>query len=318
MNGLKNNSLTLFCITLLSISGLSIKTSFISPAFAQTTVAVTVNGNIITNYDIQKRVAFLKLQQKKGNLLAQAKNELIDEMLKNDEIKRRNIEVNDDEVNQIFGNFAAQNQISVDQLQEVLIQNDITVEHFKAYIRGQIGWGRLVHARYQAEEVFLTEQEVAHRILKNGGIKPSTDEYTLQQIIFVIPPHRRSEILQRRKQEANNFRTHFQGCYNTKNQAKNVLDVTVRNLGKFLKPQLPKGWEEDILATPVGKMTKPHETTYGIEAVAVCNIKRVSDDRVAQLMLSIEESKKVTPQKLEALSKKYLEELRKTALIQNS
>ncbi|ENN92164.1 peptidylprolyl isomerase [Bartonella bovis] len=323
MNRLKNNSFVLFCTSILAfcIAALSIsnhtKALFISSVFAQTTIAITVNGNAITNYDIQRRIAFLKLQQKQGDLSAQAKNELIDEMLKDIEIKRLNIEVSNNEVNSAFENFAEQNNMTVDQLREMLDQTEVTEEHFKAYIRGQMGWGRLVNARYQSEDGHLTEQEAAHRILKNGGIKPSTNEYTLQQIIFVIPAHRRAELLTKRMEEINNFRARFQGCNNTKKQVRGILDVTVRNLGKFLEPQLPTDWEQTIRATPAGKMTQPHETANGIEALAVCQIKKVSDDRVAQLMFSIQDSQKRTPQKLEALSEKYLKELRQRAYIQN-
>ncbi|WP_455466599.1 SurA N-terminal domain-containing protein [Bartonella sp. B39] len=318
MNKLKKRILTLFCIASLSVSNLMVSESLISSVFAQTAVVVTVNGSPITNYDIQRRAAFLRLQQKQGNLVTQARSELVNETLKNIEIKRRNIEVSNNEVDSAFENFATQNNMTIDQLNQILIQNDITVQHFKDYIRGQIGWGRLVSARYQAETGMISEQEAVRRILKNGGIKPSTNEYTLQRIIFVIPAHRRSEIFERRQKEARNFRAHFRGCANAQNQARGILDVTIRHLGKFLEPQLPSAWEQAILATPAGKMTQFQETSDGIEALAVCKIKRVSDDYVARLIFSIQDSKQRSPQKLEKLSEKYLEELRRVARIQNS
>ncbi|EJF85670.1 peptidylprolyl isomerase [Candidatus Bartonella washoeensis] len=318
MKKFKKRTRALFCVAALSISSLLANELLIPSVFAQTAIVVTVNGNPITNYDIQKRVAFLKLQQKQGNLFAQARNELIDEALKNSEIKHRNIEVNDNEVENAFVNFATQNNMTIDQLNQILTENDITVQHFKDYIRGQIGWGRLVNARYQAETGMITEQEAVRRILKNGGIKPSTNEYTLQRIIFVIPAHRRSEIFERRQREANNFRARFQGCNNAQSQAKGILDVTIRHLGKFLEPQLPRDWEQAIRATPVGKMTQFQETSDGIEALAVCKIKRVSDDYVARLIFSLQDNKQKSPQKLEILSEKYLKELRKVARIKNS
>ncbi|MBB4076096.1 peptidyl-prolyl cis-trans isomerase SurA [Bartonella fuyuanensis] len=318
MNKFKKRLLALFCIAPLSVNILLVNEFLISAVFAQTTIVITVNGNPITNYDLQRRLAFLKLQQKQGNLVVQAKKELIDEKLKNIEIKRRNVEVSNDEVDRAFENFATQNNMTIDQLNQILIQNDITVQHFKDYIRGQIGWGRLVNARYQAQTNIVTEQDAVRRILKNGGVKPSTNEYTLQRIIFVIPAHRRSEIFERRQREAKNFRAHFHGCANSHNQARGILDVTIRHLGKFLEPQLPSAWEQAILATPAGKMTTFQETSDGIEAIAVCKIKRVSDDYVARLLFSLQDSKKSSPQKLEELSKKYLEELRRVARIQNS
>ncbi|WP_336294127.1 peptidylprolyl isomerase [Bartonella sp. CB169] len=318
MDKLKKLIFALFFIAPLGINNLLVSEFLIPASFAQTVIVVTVNGNPITNYDIQRRTAFLKLQQKQGDLVTQARDELINEALKNTEVKRRNIEVSNNEVDSAFKNFATQNNIAVDQLSQILIQNDITVQHFKDYIRGQIGWNRLVNARYQAESGMITEQEAVRRILKNGGVKPSTNEYTLQRIIFVIPEHRRSEIFAKRQREANNFRTHFRGCTHTHEQARGILDVTIRDLGKFLEPQLPNAWEQAILATPVGKMTKFQETSYGIEALAVCKIRRVSDDYVAQLIFSIQDNKEKGLQELEKLSEKYLEELQQTAHIQNS
>ncbi|WP_332066111.1 peptidylprolyl isomerase [Bartonella sp. CB189] len=314
---LKKRMLALFWIVSVSVSCILINGLFILPISAQITVVTTVNGNPITNYDIQRRISFLKLQQKQGNLATQAKNELIDEVLKSMEVKRRNMDVSDNEVDSAFENFATQNHMTIDQLNQILIQNDITVQHFKNYIRGQLGWGRLVSARYQAEVGMITEQEAVRRILKNGGVKPSTNEYTLQRIIFVIPAHRRSQIFEKRKKEANDFREHFQGCENVKKQAKNILDVTIRNLGRFLEPQLPTEWEQDIRATATGKMTKLRETAYGIEALAICKIKRVSNDHVAQLIFSIQDNKEKGPQELENLSEKYLKELRQEAYIQS-
>ncbi|WP_336279045.1 peptidylprolyl isomerase [Bartonella sp. CB175] len=316
MNKFKKGVLALFYVATFSISGLMVN-NFILPVSAQVTVVATVNGSPITNYDIQRRVAFLKLQQKQGNLTIQAKDELVNEVLKSNEVKRRNIEVSNNEVDNAFENFAMQNNMTIDQLSQILIQNDITVQHFKNYIRGQIGWGRLINARYQAETGMISEQEAVRRILKNGGVKPSTNEYTLQQIIFVIPSHRRSQIFERRQKEANNFRAHFQGCANTKRQAKGILDVTIRNLGRFLEPQLPTEWEQDIRATATGQMTKLRETSYGIEALAICKIKRVSDDHVAQLIFSIQDNKKKGVKELENLSEKYLKELQREAHIQS-
>ncbi|WP_455474526.1 SurA N-terminal domain-containing protein [Bartonella sp. B30(2025)] len=318
MNKFRKCILAFFCITTLSTNSLLVNLFFVPLTFAQISIVTTVNGNPITNYDIQRRIALLKLQQKQGNLSTQAKDELINEALKNTEVKRRNVEVSDSDVESAFENFATQNQMTIDQLNQILVQSDITIQHFKDYIRGQIGWMRLVNARYQAETGVLTEQETVRRILKNGGVKPSTNEYTLQQIIFVIPAHRRSEIFKRRQKEANNFRAYFQGCENTQTQIKGLLDVTVRNLGKFLQPQLPTQWQQELLVTSAGKMTNFRETSYGLEALAVCKIKTVSDDHTARLIFSIQDNQQRDLKKLEDLSEKYLKELQQEAHIQNS
>lgn len=317
MKNFKNSALALVLAATLGATGLSVEAAFAPSASAQTAVAVIVDGNAITNYDIQRRAAFLKLQRRNGNLNALAKEELIEEMLKRVEMKRRNIDVSDNEVNNAFAGFAERNHMTVAQMTQMLAQAGVTADHFKTYIRVQMGWGRLVSARYRAEGGMITEQEAVQRMIKNGGVKPSTNEYALQQVIFVVPANRRATILGKRKQDANNFRANFTGCDNLKNQATKMLDVTVRNLGRILEPQLPEEWDKAVRATPAGKMTPPQETPRGVEALAVCEIKKVSDDKVAQLVFSIQDNEKTGDKKAEDLSAKYVKELRDKARIQN-
>lgn len=317
MKNFKNSALALVLAATLGATGLSVEAAFAPSASAQTAVAVIVDGNAITNYDIQRRAAFLKLQRRNGNLNALAKEELIEEMLKRVEMKRRNIDVSDNEVNNAFAGFAERNHMTVAQMTQMLAQAGVTADHFKTYIRVQMGWGRLVSARYRAEGGMITEQEAVQRMIKNGGVKPSTNEYALQQVIFVVPANRRAAILGKRKQDANNFRANFTGCDNLKNQATKMLDVTVRNLGRILEPQLPEEWDKAVRATPAGKMTPPQETPRGVEALAVCEIKKVSDDKVAQLVFSIQDNEKTGDKKAEDLSAKYVKELRDKARIQN-
>ncbi|EJF90671.1 peptidylprolyl isomerase [Bartonella tamiae] len=306
---------TFLMAAMIGIICLSSQALLMSKSYAQATVAVIVNGNAITNNDVRKRAAFLKLQQRKGNLNALAKEELIDEMLKRVEIKRRNIKINDDDVNNAYAGFAQQNNLTIDQLTQMLAQAGITAEHFKTYIGVQMGWGQLVSARYQSENGLISEQEAVQRMIKNGGKKPSTNEYSLQQVIFVVPANKRASIIGKRKQDANNFRAKFNGCNNLKQQSTTMLDVTVRNLGRILEPQLPEEWDKAVRSTPVGKMTPPIETKRGVEALAVCEIKKVSDDKVAQLVYSIEDSKKGGQAKAADLSDKYMKELRASARI---
>ncbi|UXM93902.1 peptidylprolyl isomerase [Bartonella sp. HY329] len=281
---------------------------------ASTTVALVVNGNAITNLDIEQRKAFLKVQNRGGNLTQLAREELTDEMLKRVEMKRRNIEVSLQEVNAAYDNFAARNNMSPQQMGQMLTQAGLTPAHFKAYIMVQMGWGRLVSARYRAEGM-VSEGEAVQRMLKNGGVKPTANEYLLQQVIFVIPANRRGAILNQRRQEANALRARVNGCDSTRELVKGKIDITIRNLGRVLEQQLPPEWEKTVKATSSGKATAVQETARGVEFLTICSIRKVNDDRVAQLVFSIQEGSNGEA-KAAQLEKKYIAELRKAARIQ--
>lgn len=296
--------------------------AMLSPAFAASNSAeakIIVSGNVITNGDIQRRANFLKLQRKGGNLNQTARQELTEEMLKRIEMKTRGINISDKEVDEAYAGFASRNKMSVAQLNQVMNQAGITPDHFKKYIMVQMGWGRLVSARFRATGM-VSEQEAVQRMLKDGGKKPVATEYQLQQVIFVVPSAQRSPaLMNKRRQEANALRSRFQSCDSTRQLTKGMIDVTVRDLGRVIEQQLPGEWAKDIKATSVNRATPPHDTEKGIEILAVCSTRQVSDDRVAQLVFSMEGADSASGQekKAEALSKKYVEELREKATIVN-
>lgn len=276
-------------------------------------IVAVVNGTAITGSDIAKRVAFLKLQHRTGNLAQIARQDLTDETLRRQEIRKRGITVSPAEIDKAYAGFAANNHISLEQLNEVMNQSGVTPAHFKAYIRDQMGWGRLVSARLQAEAT-VTPQDAVQRMLKDGGKKPSLNEYLLKQVILVVPAAQRGGALARRMSEANLIRGKVKGCDNLYAAAQGVKDVTVRTLGRFLEPQIPAEWEQAVRAAKAGSPTRAQATKRGVEFLVVCSVQKVSDDRVAQLVYSMQDSHK-TAAKGEALEKKYMQELRAAATI---
>ncbi|MBB3235225.1 peptidylprolyl isomerase [Phyllobacterium endophyticum] len=286
---------------------------------AASEIKIVVNGAAITDYDIAKRAAFLKLQHKKGNLTQQARDELTDEALKRQELKRLNLLVSDSEVNDAYARFATNNKMTLNQLNGVLDKAGVTPQHFKEYIRMQMSWGRALATRNRSQGgTRVSEQDAVQRMLKDGGKKPVSTEYQLQQVIFVVPANNRG-ILPKRRGEANAMRARFNGCDTTRDIAKGTLDVTVRDLGKFVEQELPAEWSKQVTSTPVGQATSTLDTDKGVEFLGVCSTKQVSDDRVARLVFSQEATAAAGNGKQEAaaqaVDKKYLEELRSKAKI---
>jgi peptidyl-prolyl cis-trans isomerase SurA len=276
-------------------------------------IKVIVNKVPITSLDVSKRVAFLKLQRRKGNLPALALDEMIDEQLKRVEMRRVGISIPDKQVNDAYVRFATGNKMKLAQLDQVLNQSGVTPKHFKDYIRMQMGWGQTVASRYRATSGQISEREAVRKMMeKGGGAKPTATEYLLQQVIFVVPAAKRGAILGARKREAEAMRGRFTGCETTISFAKGLKDVTVRDLGRVLAPELPPEWAESIQKTQVGGATAVRETDRGIEFIGICRAKQVSDDKVAQLLFQKDGG---GDKAAEALDKKYVEELRAKAQI---
>lgn len=295
----------------LAISALA--TPALTPAFAASEVAVVVNKSAITTGDVAKRLAFLRLQHRKGDLNKMAREEMIDEALKRQEIARAGMSVSTEDVDKAFERFAASNKLSTQQLTGVLAQAGVTADHFKAYIAVQMSWPRLVNARF-GQHGKLSNQELVTRLLENKQ-KPVTTEYFLKQVIFVIPASKRNAITGKRKSEAEASRSKFPGCDGAMEFARNYTDVSIRDLGRVLEPELPPEWKP-LIEKASGGTTGTRVTERGIEYLAICNKRQVSDDVAAEVVFRAEdlgkEEKADNPN-----GQKYLEELRKKAQIIN-
>ncbi|MBZ9741224.1 MULTISPECIES: peptidylprolyl isomerase [unclassified Mesorhizobium] len=278
------------------------------PAFASE-IKYVVNDIPVTSGDIAHRAAFLKLQRKKGD----AAQEMIDQTLRLAEAKRLGIRISDAQVEAAYQRFATNNKMQLGQLDGVMEKSGVGKDHFKEFIRAQMAWNQALSARYRSGEGgSVTEQDAVRRMLDKGGAKPSAMEYMLQQVIFVVPAAERSATLAKRKREADAMRARFNGCNTTREFAKGLIDVTVRDLGRVLAPQLPPDWAEQIKATKVGGATVTRETERGVEFIGICSSREVSDDKTAQMVFQSEGS---SDKAADDLSKKYVDELKAKARI---
>ncbi|MBX5041724.1 peptidylprolyl isomerase [Rhizobium lentis] len=300
----------------LASAALALMTSLAGPAIAASEVQAVVNGTAITSGDVAKRQAFLRLQKTKADAKT-ATEQLIDETLKRQEVARVRMSVSQQDVDASFARFSAGNKLSVEQMSQILDRAGVGVDHFKGFIAVQMSWPRVVNARYGSTSR-LSNYDLVSRMMQNNKQKPVTTEYMLQQIIFVIPEAKRGAITGKRKGEAEASRSKFPGCDQAKVFAATMRDVSVRDLGRMLAPEIPPDWKP-LVEQAKGNTTGTRVTEKGVEYLAICSQRQVSDDQAAEMVFrqeDLDKSKagKNGPPENEN-SKKYLDELRKKAQI---
>ncbi len=278
-------------------------------------IKILVNKNPITNFDIQRRAKFLELRRAPGNKRKLAEKELIEQILKLQEAKRRRTLANDEMVDRAYATFAKRNRGTASQLTRQLNQLGVGAPHFKEFIRTQISWQNTVQGRFQAETIRKSERDAVTQLRKSGSAKPEVTEYTFQQIVFVIPESRKTKrLVQARKQEANAFRQRYTSCDETLELAKQLKDVAVLDRRRIMEPELPNRWKDEIFNADAKGTTRVQETEKGIELIAVCNKRQVTDDRAAQIASQSSDFTDFND-KAGELEKSYLDELRSRAKI---
>ena len=152
-------------------------------------IQVTVNDEIITNYDIKKEETYLKvlntelknLNEKKR--LAIAKNSLINEIIKKSELKRVfNIEKQLPQVNDVFKDFYKRlNFKSEEEFKKSLSKNTYSIDKIKNKLKIEILWNRLIVRKYK-NQVKINKKSLLKKI--NDDKNKIKSEFLLSEIFF--------------------------------------------------------------------------------------------------------------------------------------
>src|SRR5712672_507086 len=140
-----------------------------SPLHAQT-VAVMVNGEPITHYDIEQRSKLTFLTTHKPADRKQVISELIDEKVKIKEGKKFGVDPSASDIDQSYAAMSSRMRITPEQLTKSLESQGIRDDTLKARIKAEMVWTSLVRGRYK-ESLQVGEKDVAEAVQVKGDDK---------------------------------------------------------------------------------------------------------------------------------------------------
>jgi peptidyl-prolyl cis-trans isomerase SurA len=283
-----------------------------TPAFAQQ-VVVMVSGEPITAFDIDQRMKFNELTTHKKSVRQEVIDELIDEKLKVKEGKRWGIEVPDSEVNDQVANMAGRMRINAEQLTQNLAHSGVAITTLRTRIRAEQVWQSLVRGRYQSS-LTVPEKDVLSALEAKKADEADTVafDYTMRPILFLVPPGAGEAAYEARKKEAEALRTRFKSCDEGLTLARSIHDVAVRDLVVRSTADMNADTRKIIESVPLGQTTAPEVSKLGVEMFAICAKNDSKADTAAKKQVREAEFAK----RYEQQSKRYLAEIRKTALIE--
>jgi peptidyl-prolyl cis-trans isomerase SurA len=283
-----------------------------TPARAQN-VVVIVNGDPITALDIEQRTKFIHLSTQKTPTRQAVLDELIDEKLKVKEAKRWGIEVPDSEVDSTYASMGSRMRLTADQLSQSLAKSGVTPQTLKARIKADLAWQSLVRGRYK-ESLQLADTDInkALETSKAEETDTSSYDYVLRPILLLVPPGSADTAFESRKKEAEGLRARFKSCEEGLGLARGVRDVAIRDRvirsSGDLSPELRKVLD----SVPIGQLTAPEVTRLGVEMFALCAKQESKSDTPGKRKAR----ESVYTQKFEQTSKRYLNQLRRAAMIE--
>jgi peptidyl-prolyl cis-trans isomerase SurA len=274
-------------------------------------VVVFVNGDPITALDIEQRSKLTQISTQKPPSRQDVINDLINEKLKVREARRWGLEVTDAEVDNALASMAGRMRLTPELMAQQLAKSGINLTTLKNRIRADIAWPQMVRGRYQ------TSLQIGEKdILTAMESKPEDSvgyDYTLRPILFLVPTGSPAPFVDGRKREAEALRGRFQGCEEGIAFARALKDVAVREQVSRSSADIPVELRKVLDGIEVGRLTPPEVTKFGVEMFAICAKKQSAADNTPGKRKAREA---LVAERFEQLSKKYLNDLRKSSMIE--
>ncbi len=139
-------------------------------------IAVLVNDEVITSYDILQRLKLtaiiqgINLNNQNSQLMVNnVVDELIREKVKLSKIDEYQIKVEDDEYTEFEINFFKRNKIDRDKVFNLLEENRINYQELKKFLIGELAWNKLINGLFY-RLTSISDLEVEEIVGKNPSL----------------------------------------------------------------------------------------------------------------------------------------------------
>ncbi|MBT8410940.1 MAG: peptidylprolyl isomerase, partial [Octadecabacter sp.] len=171
--------------TLISLLATCVALAWPLTAAAQFGPAITVNDSVVSQYEIDQRVTMLRLFRTPGNLEELAREQLIEDRLKLEQLNAAGLRITDEGLQGAMAEFAGRANLELDQFITVLGQGGVSEETFRDFVRVNVSWRDYIRSRYNSRAQ-ISEAEIDRALGQSGGA--SGIEVLLSEIIIAAPP----------------------------------------------------------------------------------------------------------------------------------
>lgn len=152
--------------------------------------ALTVNDDVITNYELVQRTNFLTILRAPGDPAELARQQLIDDRLRNQVTTEAGIEVTPEQVKAGVEEFASRTNLSAEALLQAVGQEGIAPETVRDFVRGSLAWRQYVRDKY-INQARPSRAEIDRAVAQ--GPQPGV-RVLLSEVIIPITPETADQV----------------------------------------------------------------------------------------------------------------------------
>jgi peptidyl-prolyl cis-trans isomerase SurA len=222
------------------------------------------------------------------------------------------MEVSDAEVNNAFDTMAQRQHMNAQQFSQVLERSGIMPQTVKARVRAQLTWNQLVRAKF-GSTLEVSDADVTKALIETKESDTGVGYiYTLYPVVVLAPRGSAETLLRAKLQEADGLRQRFTSCDTGLRIARSMRDIAVREPVTRSSSDLPEQFRNLLASIELGHLTQPEPTDQGLQMFAVCNKRQTTADTPAKRQAK----EQIFNKRFEVESKRFLDEIRKQAMIE--
>jgi peptidyl-prolyl cis-trans isomerase SurA len=276
-----------------------------------------VNGDVITQTDIDQRMAWLSIAngrpippEEVDRLRQQVLSNLIDETLEIQAAKTEKIEIKPADIDRTVARVAAGAKQTPEQMAAYLEANGATMKTMRRQIEGEIAWQRLQRAKIESGVTVGDEevQAVLDRLNKSKG----SEEYRVGEIFLSATPSTEAQTIANANKILEQLKNGASFVAYARQYSEASTAAVGGDLGWVRPEQLPSPLAAAVREMSPGTISNPIPVPGGVSILAVQDTRRImtADPRDAVLsvkQITINFPKGTTRQQAEPIVGRFVE-----------
>jgi peptidyl-prolyl cis-trans isomerase SurA len=253
-----------------------------------------VNGDVITQTDVQQRVQLLAISnggqiaaEERERVSEQVLRNLIDETLQIQAAKEDKIDVKKADIDKTVVRVAQNVKQTPDQLAAFLEQNGSNIRSLRRQVEGEIAWQRLQRDKIE-DSVTVGDEEVKAVLAKLTASK-GTEEFHVGEIFLSATPATQAQTLD----NANKILTQLRGGASFAGYARQYSEASTAAVGGdlgWVRPeQLPTPLASALREMPAGAISNPIPVPGGFSIIAVQDTRKILTPDPRDAILSLKQ-----------------------------
>ena len=253
-----------------------------------------VNGDVITQTDVDQRIAFLSIANGQpiptdqiDELRQQLLRNLIDETLEIQAAKTEKIEVKKSDIDKTVQRVAEGNKQTPDQMAAFLEAHGSSIGSLRRQIEGEISWRRLQQQKIESG-VSVGDDEVK-AVLDRMNASKGTEQFRVGEIFLSSTPYTESQTMQNAGKILEQLKSGASFAAYARQYSEASTAAVGGDLGWVRPEQLPAALGAVLRQMTPGTISNPIAVPGGVSIIAVQDTRKLLTPDARDAVLSLKQ-----------------------------